>query len=568
MENAQKHDVQKEQLKQKALPYLPKNLETVDAQKAVLKMLAAVFPSIQICQNKADRDIWPKVGAGGMTLRAAAGTCAAEVNRILGITVLENMKLEQRTQTELLQAWIVLDYYSYLLRSDYSVNIRKIQDYLTKLLTPKSAPVTPVKPAAKPEQQFRTVAIQTEAEKKPPVTPVKPEQKKPEQEKPEQKKPEQKKPDAGKSSGSGKKKGIGAGVALIAVVVLIFALMSPAFNKVAKVEESISAIGKVTMQSQEAIETAEQLYEELSDSQKEDVENYDVLTAARKEYDRLDKKVKDATEAIDAIGEVTLESGDKIQKARKAYDALEEDNLTQYVSEKLYILTRAEREYEQCVIDDQYESAVKLSEEGSHQKAVEAFERLIKQYPTCNKVALAKQGARDSLAVLADEAFKAGKLQECVDWLEAIEESYDKNTAYYDVLNKLETRLNGIRPINSKTFVDKVGWGWGEIEITAGDTDAYVKIENTADANKNMIVYVRAHSKVEVKVKDGTYAIKYMSGKYWFSDTDKFGEDGEYRELLGTYTFTTSYSGSYVYYKRATIDLSGPAGLIIDAEDF
>lgn len=554
MENVQTNEARKAQLKQKALPYLPKNLESVEAQKTVLKMLAGVIPSVKVCIDKADRDIWPKVTSREMTLKSAAGTCAYEVNRILGITKVENLNLAQQSQTELMKAWIVLDYYTYILKSDYSVNIRKLQDHMTGILMNVQAP-------KKPEDNFRTVAIQTEPVKKQPAQPVKPVQNN------VQKPPVQ---PVSKDTTPKKKKGAGASFVVIAAVVIFLLMLSPMFNKVAEVEQAIDEIGIVSMESQERIEAAEALYEGLSNNQKADVENYDVLTAARTEYDRLSKKVQDASDAIDAIGEVTLESGDQIKKAREAYDALAEDNLTSYVSDKEYILTRAERVYEECVIDDMYNSAVELSEKGKHEKAVDAFEKLIQDYPSCNKVAASKEGARDSLVALADEAFKSNKMQETVKWLDAVAEKYEKNTAYYDILNKVETKLNNVRPTNARTFMDKVGWGWGKIEVTAGDTDVYVKIEHVDDPSKYMVFYVRAHSVAEVKVKDGTYKIKYTTGKYWYSQDELFGADAEYCQLNGTYAFTTSYSGSYVYYYHADIDLSSSStkSTVIDADDF
>ncbi len=54
-----------------------------------------------------------------------------------------------------------------------------------------------------------------------------------------------------------------------------------------EVMEAIDAIGNVTLQSEEAIVNAEALYAALSDSDKEDISNYDVLTAARSALDEL-----------------------------------------------------------------------------------------------------------------------------------------------------------------------------------------------------------------------------------------------------------------------------------------
>ena len=107
------------------------------------------------------------------------------------------------------------------------------------------------------------------------------------------------------------------------------------------VDELILAIGEVTKDSKEAIEAARAAYDALTDTQKEIVENDDILADAEKAYQAIldaeaeaeaaakaeaDKKAADAVIAlIDAIGTVSLESEDAIQAAREAYDALTEE---------------------------------------------------------------------------------------------------------------------------------------------------------------------------------------------------------------------------------------------------
>lgn len=85
--------------------------------------------------------------------------------------------------------------------------------------------------------------------------------------------------------------------------------------------EKINAIGTVTPDSGDAIAAARSAYNALTAAQKEQVTNADVLTAAEARY--TDVVAIDGVEkAIDAIGEVTLTSGDAIAAARAAYDAL------------------------------------------------------------------------------------------------------------------------------------------------------------------------------------------------------------------------------------------------------
>ena len=85
--------------------------------------------------------------------------------------------------------------------------------------------------------------------------------------------------------------------------------------------EKINAIGTVTPDSGDAIAAARSAYDALTDAQKEQVTNADVLTAAEARYTDVGA-IDGAEKAIDAIGEVTLTSGDAIAAARAAYDAL------------------------------------------------------------------------------------------------------------------------------------------------------------------------------------------------------------------------------------------------------
>ncbi|MCR5009957.1 MAG: LPXTG cell wall anchor domain-containing protein [Clostridia bacterium] len=114
----------------------------------------------------------------------------------------------------------------------------------------------------------------------------------------------------------------------------------------ASVDALIDAIGTVTLESEEAIVAARTAYDALTDAQKALVTKLETLTAAEAKL----KELKDAQTAeqaaanvdalIAAIGEVTLESEEKITAARKAYDALTDDQKA--LVTKLETLTAAE----------------------------------------------------------------------------------------------------------------------------------------------------------------------------------------------------------------------------------
>ena len=94
--------------------------------------------------------------------------------------------------------------------------------------------------------------------------------------------------------------------------------------KAKEVEKKIDAIGKVTLDSEKAIKEARDAYDALHGDFKDQVTNYDMLTAAEKKLSdlKIDKAAEDAESKIDAIGKVTLDSEKAIKEARDTYDAL------------------------------------------------------------------------------------------------------------------------------------------------------------------------------------------------------------------------------------------------------
>ena len=125
-------------------------------------------------------------------------------------------------------------------------------------------------------------------------------------------------------------------------------------DNVQYVEKLISAIGEVelTDECKERIDAARAAVDALSEEDKVNVSNYEVLTAAEAEYARLVKEAEDkaAAKAVDdliaAIGEVKLteECDAKIKAARKAFNALTPEQKAFVKNEKA--LTDAEAEYQ------------------------------------------------------------------------------------------------------------------------------------------------------------------------------------------------------------------------------
>lgn len=152
-------------------------------------------------------------------------------------------------------------------------------------------------------------------------------------------------------------------VSLILCVVFCFSLSACGkSDEVKAVEHAISSIGTVELDNEKAILAAEDMFDSLSDEEKEQVDNYDALTDARAEYNSL---LIDRVETlIDDIGTVTSDSGEQIEKARQEYEAL--PKALQNDVENLDVLISAETQlsklkFDDILIDYKYISAYKVN---------------------------------------------------------------------------------------------------------------------------------------------------------------------------------------------------------------
>lgn len=131
----------------------------------------------------------------------------------------------------------------------------------------------------------------------------------------------------------------------ILVPMLICCLLLCACGRVGAAEKAIDNLGKVTPDSGQAIEAVQAMLDEMSDEELDRIKNLGDFEDYREEYRQQCELLAVCREAIQAIGTVTLESNDRIEAARRAYGALEKDELTEYVSDVYPVLEAAEAEY-------------------------------------------------------------------------------------------------------------------------------------------------------------------------------------------------------------------------------
>ncbi len=106
-------------------------------------------------------------------------------------------------------------------------------------------------------------------------------------------------------------------LSLTLMMVMVFSLSACGKSDAAQnVDDQISAIGEVTLDSESKITEAESALAALSQEDRDQVDGAGELAEARTAYDALVVE-----ETINAIGTVTLDSGDAISAARAAYDS-------------------------------------------------------------------------------------------------------------------------------------------------------------------------------------------------------------------------------------------------------
>lgn len=110
-------------------------------------------------------------------------------------------------------------------------------------------------------------------------------------------------------------------ISLILVLALCLSLCACGKSKAAKeAEAAIEAIGEVTIDSGEAIKNAEKLYNILTDAEKADVDNRMVLVDAREAFDLLQGEViyenaKDAFEKLNQVADKCIDGMDSVYGA-------------------------------------------------------------------------------------------------------------------------------------------------------------------------------------------------------------------------------------------------------------
>ena len=144
----------------------------------------------------------------------------------------------------------------------------------------------------------------------------------------------------------------GVAAAGIIVGIILIIVLNAKSAEVKRVDDMISSIGTVTLDSKSKLAEAEKEVKALAEDDYKQLDNLGILTEARETYDLLCIKDEANTimNRINAIGEVTLSSERSIQAARTAYD--EADTKVHEYVENYDKLVEAENKYIQLQADN------------------------------------------------------------------------------------------------------------------------------------------------------------------------------------------------------------------------
>ena len=272
------------------------------------------------------------------------------------------------------------------------------------------------------------------------------------------------------------------------------------------VEKLISAIGEVelTDECKERIDAARAAVDALSEEDKVNVSNYEVLLDAEAEYQRLlDQKKADeaAAKAVDdliaAIGEVKLteECDAKIKAARKAFNALTPEQKAFVKNEKA--LTDAEAEYQKLF--DQHKA-----DEAAAKAVDEAVAKLAPVTLESGNAIKAARKAFDELTPAQRELLKP----ETENNLKAAEAEYArlvKDAADKAAAKEVEDKIAALQPV-TKDSGEAIKDARSSYEALTPEQKALVSKDSVAALDKAEKLYdmIIASTKPGTAVGDNT----------------------------------------------------------------
>lgn len=256
-----------------------------------------------------------------------------------------------------------------------------------------------------------------------------------------------------------------SGVAAVGIIVgiILIIVLNAKSEEAKRVDDMISSIGTVTLDSEDKIAEAEKAVKALAEEDRNQLDNVGELENARKTYEELSAKAesKRIVKLIDEIGEVTTNSERSITAARNAYN--EADDTVRKMVTNYDKLTAAEEKYNKAVdaaYASQAEKVIKLindigkvtaDSESKIKKAEDAYKSLPTQAQSKVTNYSTLTEARSQLTKAKKEAAKGEK----ASLKEKMMTAFSKLTKKYDDVTGYTWYYGSTQPnyVNERTYV-------------------------------------------------------------------------------------------------------------------
>ena len=312
----------------------------------------------------------------------------------------------------------------------------------------------------------------------------------------------------------------------------------------AEFDAKVEALGEITAESRDAVEAARKDYDALDSEVRSQVKTLKTLQAAEETLAYLDNvaKAEKLDAAIAELGEITLESESAVKSLRKQYDALPADIRELVASAD--VLTKAEKTIQGIKDKEAAAEIKKFYDAKQYDEAIGYAEKYIKGRKLSDVQGDVVKLCLNAYAAKANALMKQSKYVEAYELLTGCKETY--SGADLSAVNKALSSLNKAiaEPANGKVFATAARGSANVLKFTAGDKPVFVKVVNVDNPKSVVSFYVRAKKTVSVHVKNGTYEVRYATGDKWFGQKDLFGSSTRCRVLDSRYKFTAN-SRSY-----------------------
>ena len=328
-----------------------------------------------------------------------------------------------------------------------------------------------------------------------------------------------------------------------------------------EVSSLIDSIGEITPGSGEALDAARTAYNALPENVRTLVDNFSMLEDAETSFQDATAAVTEVKDAIDNLGEITVDSREAIDSAWDLYNALPETS-REYV-DNLSVLETAEDTYAAKVEEQGLADIQALIDAGEYQQAMDTGEQFLQDHEVSDESAFRELIDGAHLGLIW-QAYNANYLEYTQDELDSLRSTTESETVLSGI-DYLQGKLDGwlayIQPANGHVFADTTGSGYGELTVKAGDTPLFVRVEKVSNSSSYFSFYVRANSETTIyDVQDGDYYVIYATGDTWYGESELFGSGTSAKIADDVMSFTTTYSGSYIEYSIITLTLYAVQG--------